>query len=380
MDFTGVGSSILGAATGGLFNLIGGLFGKSESQKIAEMNMQMQRETNELNYKMFHEQQDWNLDMWNKQNEYNTAVNQKDRLLKAGLNPLFYSLDGTNAGGINNVTPVAAQAPRADNDGPQIMAQSFANIGNIAADTMLKQAQANSLNANADNLKEDTRTKEINNATLAIRNGNDIRMQNITISRQVFARNNLDEQQAKLLGEQCVNLNASTQALNESVAQGWEKLRLESSRQDLDKYLATQKLTLEERKLANDLYVAMQNLALNREEQNNRNQEQQNRNAQSTQTLKIGDVELDIKVNERTISGNDARKSEFLYGEGGEAYYMFSLDRRLKENQVERDDYDTANYELDKTIDTGCKVFGAVTGFLKSAKPKAGASSGESSE
>lgn len=43
-------------------------------------------------------QNDWNLNMWNMTNEYNTPAEQVKRMREAGLNPLYYGLDGSSAG------------------------------------------------------------------------------------------------------------------------------------------------------------------------------------------------------------------------------------------------------------------------------------------
>lgn len=53
-----------------------------------------QREWNEY---MVDKQNAWSLDMWNKTNEYNSPAAQVQRMRDAGLNPLYYGLDGSSA-------------------------------------------------------------------------------------------------------------------------------------------------------------------------------------------------------------------------------------------------------------------------------------------
>lgn len=66
--------------------------------------------------KMTNQQNEWNLNMWNKANEYNTPLNQVNRLREAGLNPLYYGLDGSSAGQVESA---------------QALGYDRANIGNL---------------------------------------------------------------------------------------------------------------------------------------------------------------------------------------------------------------------------------------------------------
>ena len=51
---------------------------------------------------MMDKQNQWSLDMWNRTNEYNSPAAQIARLREAGLNPLYYGLDGTSANGLES--------------------------------------------------------------------------------------------------------------------------------------------------------------------------------------------------------------------------------------------------------------------------------------
>lgn len=92
---------------------------------------------------------DRNVGFWNLQNEYNTPEKQMGRYLKAGLNPnLIY-------GQINNGNASAVQAFNMPaQERKQYKATVNAALGlqlqNAAADTKVKEAQANRLNADAD--------------------------------------------------------------------------------------------------------------------------------------------------------------------------------------------------------------------------------------
>lgn len=55
------------------------------------------KEQREWNEQMQDKQNAWNVDMWNMQNAYNSPSAQKERMLAAGLNPLNYGMDSSNA-------------------------------------------------------------------------------------------------------------------------------------------------------------------------------------------------------------------------------------------------------------------------------------------
>lgn len=78
-----------------LSSLIGGIFGSSSNSsanktnlEIARMNQQSQREANAMNERLFNTSMAYNSRMWDKQNEYNLPINQVNRLLAAGINPV----------------------------------------------------------------------------------------------------------------------------------------------------------------------------------------------------------------------------------------------------------------------------------------------------
>lgn len=84
---------IAGAATGlisGAMNMIGA----GQQRKFESAEAQKQRDWNEA---MQDKQNEFSLDMWNKTNEYNSPAAQVQRMREAGLNPLYYGLDGSSA-------------------------------------------------------------------------------------------------------------------------------------------------------------------------------------------------------------------------------------------------------------------------------------------
>lgn len=89
-------TSLIGSA----INTIGSLLNRGAERREA----QKQRDWNE---QMMDKQNDFSLEMWNKTNEYNTPEAQRQRLLDAGLNPIYYGLDGNgNAGAFESAQPL----------------------------------------------------------------------------------------------------------------------------------------------------------------------------------------------------------------------------------------------------------------------------------
>ena len=84
---------------GAVLNFAGGFLDRRQERKLAQQQM-------EWNEAMMDKQNEWSLDMWNKTNEYNAPSSQLARLREAGLNPLYYGLDGTSANGLESAQPL----------------------------------------------------------------------------------------------------------------------------------------------------------------------------------------------------------------------------------------------------------------------------------
>ncbi len=133
---TGSGSSILGGAINGLFNLGGALISGYQSRKLAQ------------------QQNQYNLEMWNKQNEYNTPQAQKQRLLDAGLNPaLMYGNGSASTGLAESPSPAsdaALSSPQFIMDGMRAGGTAIQNMMRNAAELEQIEAQTDLLRAQAD--------------------------------------------------------------------------------------------------------------------------------------------------------------------------------------------------------------------------------------
>lgn len=71
--------------------------------------------TNASNMMLAKYQNDWNVEQWNRENEYNTPEAQRQRMLDAGLNPLYYAGQITNGNATNPV-----QSADMKNEAPQL--------------------------------------------------------------------------------------------------------------------------------------------------------------------------------------------------------------------------------------------------------------------
>lgn len=103
------------------------------------------KQQRQWNEEMMDKQNAFSLDMWNKTNEYNTPANQKQRMVDAGMNPLYYGLDGSSANSFESAQPLSYERstmPLLSNPFPGMLDAQVkqAQIDNINADTTKKLA------------------------------------------------------------------------------------------------------------------------------------------------------------------------------------------------------------------------------------------------
>lgn len=133
---------------GGALNLIGGLLDRGFERREA----QKQRDWNEA---MMEKQNQWSLEQWNMTNEYNTPAAQRQRLLDAGLNPMYYGLDGNgNAGAFES-----AQALGYDRASAKGLMNPMAGM----SDALMQSAQLDLIQANADKARSETDSNYLDN-------------------------------------------------------------------------------------------------------------------------------------------------------------------------------------------------------------------------
>ena len=122
----------------------GSLMGSVVNALYDNFQQNKQRQWNE---EMMDKQNEWSLNMWNRTNAYNAPSAQLARLRAAGLNPLYYGLDGTSANGLESAQPLGYERSTASlvenpvGEGIKTYQKSEmqqAQIENLNADTAYK--------------------------------------------------------------------------------------------------------------------------------------------------------------------------------------------------------------------------------------------------
>lgn len=131
------GAAVIGAG----INAAGQSKLNKRTMKFNAEQAEIQRQWSEA---MADKQNAWNYERWLEQNEYNSPTAQYQRLRDAGLNPLFYGLDGTgNAGELTAAQPLGYERANMPNMANPMapfgdLAMQIAQISNIQADTAKK--------------------------------------------------------------------------------------------------------------------------------------------------------------------------------------------------------------------------------------------------
>lgn len=149
---------ILPSAIGGASSLVGSIISNAYNAKQADK----QREWSE---EMWAKENAWNEEMWTKTNEYNSPENQIKRLRDAGLNPMYYGLDGSAASAVQSATPLGYErATMTPIDNPVT-----AGLNAAAQIAQISNVQANTAKTNNENLTETQRRENMQAELLTIK-------------------------------------------------------------------------------------------------------------------------------------------------------------------------------------------------------------------
>lgn len=121
----------------------------SMNKKTREFNKEEAEKQRLWSERMFNESNAWNYEMWQKEMEYNTPANQVQRLRDAGLNPMYYGLDGNSTNG----GPDAAQPLGYD----RAQASDQPNPISAGIDSAVKAAQIANIEAATQKTKTETK-------------------------------------------------------------------------------------------------------------------------------------------------------------------------------------------------------------------------------
>lgn len=130
---------------------------KNRKWQEEQAAIQRQYSTDTLN-----SQNAWNMEMWNKENEYNAPLSQVERLREAGLNPLYYGLDGSSASALESASPLGYERAESNFQTNPIAAgiDSFVQAKGLENSTKLINAQVDKLKSETSGLDLDNEFKE----------------------------------------------------------------------------------------------------------------------------------------------------------------------------------------------------------------------------
>lgn len=151
-------SAIIGAGTSAAAQ-------SSMNKKTREFNKEEAEKQRQWSEQMYNAQNAWNYEMWLKTNEYNSPEAQVKRLRDAGLNPIYYGLDGSSANGIQAAQPLSYERAKADDQPNPFEGLSRAAIdsGNMLLQGKLAEKDMELKNAQIDKLKEDAEGVKLDN-------------------------------------------------------------------------------------------------------------------------------------------------------------------------------------------------------------------------
>lgn len=89
-------AGIIAGLAQGAANVIGNIFGSNSQNSTNKTNMAINKMNNEFNANEAEKARQYQTEMWERTNEYNDPFNQRQRLIKAGLNP-YMSIDGAGS-------------------------------------------------------------------------------------------------------------------------------------------------------------------------------------------------------------------------------------------------------------------------------------------
>lgn len=124
-------------------SLVNASSAKKRNREMMDFEREEAEKQREWSEQQTANQNAWNLEMWNKTNEYNNPTNQLQRLRDAGLNPLYFGLDGSSAGGLTSAQPLGYERAKAPNLSNPVEAglEAHSMLKNLEKDMELKDAQ-----------------------------------------------------------------------------------------------------------------------------------------------------------------------------------------------------------------------------------------------
>lgn len=335
------GASLLGAGTSAIAT--GNLNKKNRAWQ--EQQAAIQRQWNES---MYERQNAWNYEMWLKEQEYNNPSNQLQRLRDAGLNPLYYGLDGNSVGS----APMAAQ-PLGYERASSFAVDNPVSVGMSAASTVAQSTLAFASARRAEKEGDLSAEKAITEVLMRDRQYDFLGVQ-IDLGK---SEEKVNENQARKLASEINSIEKQVQKMDADIMEAYSRIDVAQRGQKLaedsfefSKAIQNANLSLREKEIAVDWYNA------------------------NTQRL-IGDADIQLKEQQKV----------YVQIEGEQVKAVTQTENALRSGKVERQNIENKTAEreykwmpVDKTVKAvgtaagiaGGIMLGAgkVTGTVKAAK------------
>lgn len=256
-------ASISAIASGAAQLLTGGTSAVAQgklNRKTRKFNREEAEKQRNWSERLYNEQNAWNYEMWQQQNEYNSPLNQIERLKAAGLNPLYYGLDGSSAGEVTAAQPLAYERASIDNM-PNPVASGMAAAAQVA---QISNLQANTAKTGQETLTEVQKREQMQAEILKTKQelSNLVAQEGLTNAEREQIEKNISW--LDRLNEATINMRESETALNQSqkkrideLLEG-EKIIQSKTAQDFDE--KWKKIHAEIQKIAADTDIAVRDL------------------------------------------------------------------------------------------------------------------------
>ena len=164
--------AITGAALSGIISGAGAVAGAGinayasgrMNRRAEKFNREEAEKQRAWNENMADKQNAWNYRLWQETLDYDKPENQLQRLKEAGLNPLYFGLDGNSAAAFQGAAqPLGyerASAPNYENPATSGIG-AFTQLTSLAKDIELKNAQIDKLSEEATGTKLDNQFKDM---------------------------------------------------------------------------------------------------------------------------------------------------------------------------------------------------------------------------
>lgn len=103
-------SDILAGLVQGVTDVVGNIFGANSQSSTNKTNMAINKMNNEFNANEAEKARQYQTEMWERTNEYNDPFNQRQRLIRAGLNP-YMSINSAGSAQSVSSTPAVSGSP-----------------------------------------------------------------------------------------------------------------------------------------------------------------------------------------------------------------------------------------------------------------------------